>query len=430
MTSLAHIAAQAAAAAAQAAAAAAPAVTLSAVRDADYVVNLDGIDPEKLQSRPLREVQLDALVVLKVIKHCRDNQSVTAYGQLLGVDVAGVLEVTNCFPVTSKSQHDDVDVLEGGSGNISAAAAAAASADEIDGAEYQLRMLRCLRKMNYDASSVGLYVSTVLGSFWNQTIIENQYSYQRAYAQSVLLVYDPTRTLQGNLCIRALRLTNAFMDLFKEKKFTMASLHARGLTASTIFESLPVKIRNSKLLDVFLHQLEATPSSSSAFAASVASRTPFSSSYEPFGYANSTSSDTFDPYFSPNFDALELGSETYLERHLEYLAETVDEYGQEQWRWQGWQRSLAKEQQRSAQTVARKRQENATRVAEGLAPLYSEEELMTPSPSLAKLIAGEPSRLETLILTNQIDTYCKQINQFAGPGLTKMYLAKAISQSQ
>ncbi|KAI9347944.1 hypothetical protein DFJ73DRAFT_835905 [Zopfochytrium polystomum] len=405
-------AAAAAALAASAAQAKESAAALSA-RDPDYVVNVDGIDPEKLASKPLTQVELDSLVVLKIVKHCRDKNPATAYGQLLGVDVAGTLQVTHCFPVTSKSQEDESD-------------SAVPTADEMDGAEYQLRMLRCLRKMNYDASSVGLYVSTHLGSFWNQTIIENQYSYQRAYAQSVLLVYDPTRTSQGNLSIRALRLSDTFMALFKEKKFTMESLHAHGLTASTIFESLPVKIRNSKLLNVMLRQMElpAAPSVSAKARLSVPS-----TSFDLFGEAASTASEPFGMQLTPNFDALDLGSETYVERHLEYLAETVDEYGQEQWRWQGWQRSLAKEQQRSAQTAARKRQENATRVASGMTPLYTEEEINEVSPALAKLKAAEPSRLETLVITNQIDTYCKQINQFAGPGLTKMYLAKAVSRS-
>ncbi|KAJ3330598.1 Eukaryotic translation initiation factor 3 subunit H [Blyttiomyces sp. JEL0837] len=413
----------------------APAPMPAAVKDpnTEFTVNLEGIDPAKLVSKPLTEVQLDALVVLKIIKHCRDNHPVTAYGQLLGVDVAGVLEVTNCFPVTSKSQDDE---MEG------------SAADEIDGAEYQLQMLRCLRKLNFDASSVGLYVSTHLGSFWNQTIIENQFSYQKAYAQSVLLVYDPIRTAQGNLSLRALRLSDTFMTLFKEKKFTMEALHAHKLTPSGIFESLPIRIRNSYLLSALLHELETTPEAPPSFPStsfvnfepqiktSVGSAYLKSSASSGAATRHSASRAGLQQLSSsvgvgrltPNFDALDLGADSYLEKHLEYLAETVEEYGQEQWRWQGWQRSLQKEQQKTAQTVAKKRAENATRTASGLPPLHSEEDITAPSPALAKILANEPSRLETLVITNQIDTYCKQVNQFAGPGLTKMFLAKAVAR--
>jgi translation initiation factor 3 subunit H len=403
------IAEAARAAAAASAAAAQPTPVAAPVRDPDYVVNLEGIDPALLVSKPLTEVQLDALVVMKILKHCRDNHPVTAYGQLLGVDISGVLEVTNCFPVTSKSQDDD---------DSNALRLSAGASDEMDGAEYQLQMLRCLRKMNYDASSVGLYVSTHLGSFWNQTIIENQFSYQKLYAQSVLIVYDPTRTSQGNLSLRALRLSDTFMTLFKDKKFTMEALHEHKLTASGIFESLPIRIKNSHLLNALLHQWEApVPLSVPKPASSYSLNTDISSSSSVL------------PPLTPNLDALDLGTDNYLERHLEYLGETVEEYGQEQWRWQGWNRSLQKEQQRAAQVAAKRRQENATRASSGLPPLYSDEELLAPPPSLARLLANEPSRLETLIITNQIDTYCKQINQFAGPAMTKMFLAKAVTRS-
>ncbi|KAJ3094525.1 Eukaryotic translation initiation factor 3 subunit H [Phlyctochytrium planicorne] len=369
----------------------------------EFVVNLEGIDPAHLVSKPLAEVVLDALVVMKIIKHCRDNHPVTAYGQLLGVDIAGTLEVTNCFPVTSKTQDDESEH---------------AAADEIDGAEYQLQMLRCLRKLNFDASSVGLYVSTHLGSFWNQTIVENQYSYQKMYAQSVLIVYDHTRTVQGNLSLRALRLSDTFMELFKEKKFTMEALHTHKLTPSGIFESLPVRIRNSHLLNALIHQLEEDITYPISTTASMPSSTFISPFSQTPGYSPLT----------PNFDALELGVESYLERHLEYLGETVDEHGQEQWRWQGWHRSLQKEQAKASLAAAKKRQENAARSAAGMPALHSEEEILAPTPALAKILSTEPSRLETLIISNQIDTYCKQVNQFAGPSLTKMYLTKAVAR--
>jgi hypothetical protein len=36
--------------------------------------------------------------VLKIIKHCEEFAPALVTGQLLGLDVGGVLEVTNCFP--------------------------------------------------------------------------------------------------------------------------------------------------------------------------------------------------------------------------------------------------------------------------------------------------------------------------------------------
>ena len=52
------------------------------------------------QKTPLRVVQLEGNVVLKIAKHCKENASATSVvtGQLLGLDVGQTLEVTDCFP--------------------------------------------------------------------------------------------------------------------------------------------------------------------------------------------------------------------------------------------------------------------------------------------------------------------------------------------
>ena len=36
--------------------------------------------------------------ILKIIKHCKEFSPALVTGQLLGLDVGSVLEVTNCFP--------------------------------------------------------------------------------------------------------------------------------------------------------------------------------------------------------------------------------------------------------------------------------------------------------------------------------------------
>jgi hypothetical protein len=46
----------------------------------------------------IRKVQLEGLVVLKIIKHCQENFPMTVMGQLLGMDIDETLEITNCYP--------------------------------------------------------------------------------------------------------------------------------------------------------------------------------------------------------------------------------------------------------------------------------------------------------------------------------------------
>ena len=39
---------------------------------------------------------------------------------------------------------------------------------------------------------------------------------------------------------------------------------------------------------------------------------------------------------------------------------------------------------------------------------------------------AHPSRLESLLITNQINNYCHQINQFAGQGFGKLYVVAGL----
>ncbi len=62
--------------------------------------------PATQKKTPLRVVQLEGSVVLKIAKHCKENASATSVvtGQLLGLDVGQTLEVTDCFPFPVRSQ--------------------------------------------------------------------------------------------------------------------------------------------------------------------------------------------------------------------------------------------------------------------------------------------------------------------------------------
>lgn len=59
--------------------------------------NIAQKDQRKL---PLRSVQLEGQVLLKIAQHCSTSSSLNTVltGQLLGLDVGQTLEVTDCFP--------------------------------------------------------------------------------------------------------------------------------------------------------------------------------------------------------------------------------------------------------------------------------------------------------------------------------------------
>jgi translation initiation factor 3 subunit H len=140
---------------------------------------------------------------LKIIKHCKENLPELVTGQLLGLDVDSTLEVTDCFPFPTRVRDDEDD-----------------REDSMGGAEYQIEMLRCLREVNVDNNNVGWYSSTYLGSFLNEQTIETQYNYQERIPKCVVVIYDPLKTSQGALSLKAYRLTQSFMQLYRTQTFT------------------------------------------------------------------------------------------------------------------------------------------------------------------------------------------------------------------
>jgi translation initiation factor 3 subunit H len=294
----------------------------------------------------ISSVQIDATALLKIVKHCTDRQSYVT-GQLLGVDVDNVLHVTSSFPFLSKSSDETEE-------------------QAAEAADYQLSMLRSLRALHYDANTIGWYQSSYLGSFWNQTLIESQYNYQKSLPHAVILVFDSTKINHGTLGVSALHLTQQFMKLYEEKKFTMEEIQKSGLNHNDIFESLPVSVKSSGVLNHFMSHLEVD-------------------------------CQKLPEVLGDEFKALSLSVTGVLEKNVEYLCETIDEYGQEQWRWHGWHRNVQKEQQKLHVNAQKKKQKPEDSI----------------SPALQRLLANEPSRLESMVVLNQIDTYASQIQELA-----------------
>jgi translation initiation factor 3 subunit H len=63
---------------------------------------------------PVETVVVEGLVVLKILKHCKESLPATATGTLLGMDSDGVVEVTNCFPRPLVADSDDSSTTETG----------------------------------------------------------------------------------------------------------------------------------------------------------------------------------------------------------------------------------------------------------------------------------------------------------------------------
>lgn len=59
-----------------------------------------------------------------------------------------------------------------------------------------------------------------MGNFVNVDMIEYLNSYQDRLKKAVVLIYDPQKTEQGNISLRAYRLSQKFLQLNKSQVFT------------------------------------------------------------------------------------------------------------------------------------------------------------------------------------------------------------------
>ncbi|GAB2267051.1 Eukaryotic translation initiation factor 3 subunit H [Dionaea muscipula] len=298
---------------------------------------------------PLRVVQMEGLAMFKIIKHCKDFSPALVTGQLLGLDVGSVLEVTNCFPFPLREEDEEL---------------------EAEGANYQLEMMRCLREVNVDNNTVGWYQSTLLGSYQTAELIETFMNYQENIKRCVCIIYDPSKSNQGVLALKALKLSDSFMELYRNNNFTGEKLREKNLSWVDIFEEIPIKVTNSPLISAFMMELEAD-----------------------------------SPVSQCDFDRLQLSSKPYMERNLEFLMECMEDLSQEQQKFQYHYRNLSRQQTQQQAWLQKRRQENLARIAAGEDPLPEED----PSNPVFKPLV-EPSRLDSFLLTNQISNYCNQIH--------------------
>ncbi|KAJ2518190.1 hypothetical protein H4217_003488 [Coemansia sp. RSA 1939] len=386
----------------------------------------------------VKSVKVDALAVLKIVKHAREYYPTPVNGQLLGLEIDGVLEVTNGFPVPTQPGSEE------------------------DMTNYQIEMIQCLREVNADSSSVGWYQSTRLGDFMQQPLLDVQASYQASPSNaSVVLIHDTAKSEQsGNLSLRAFRLSPVYQELVRggSGKFTTKELAAKGLTYANVLEELPVRIETSSLGAVLLSELQWPGSSSSSQAEAVleslqrpssfnaklrarrlADRTAVADDSEATEALDDAASGLLPArptaYLTPRpmcTSALDLSQGVgasgagSLMRQLEAVGELIDDHIHDANQWMYWKRGEAKELGRRAQFVQRKALANAARAARGEAP--------EPEQSERELdrmfrVLPEPSRLDSLLGTANLGLLTKGIAQSRGPALAKMFMAQGLHEA-
>eukprot|EP01084_Bolivina_argentea_P039414 72846_1 len=336
----------------------------------------------------ISEVHLDGLTLLKIVKHCSDALPKMVAGSLLGLDQENVLEVTHSFPLPSTKKDSNEAGPMMGPGDM-VTAGGLVSVPGPDGQDFQMEMMKMLREVNVDNNGVGWYQSMYLGSFCSQTLIDNQYSYQaNLSSNSVVILYDPVQTARGELTIKAYRLTDEFMRVYANK-------HNETISPSNVMEEIPIKIRNPGIVTALLVDLVGS---------------------------SSTSADKDHLVEDCDFERLDLNTQPYLEKNLEFLCTWIDDLASEQWKFQNYSRNLQRQKHDRARWMDRQRRANEERRINGEAPLPDDDKDLPPGER--KIDA--PNRMESLLISTQISSYCNQLSKFTGASFERLFLASSL----
>eukprot|EP01066_Platyproteum_vivax_P012808 Platyproteum_vivax@DN5821_c0_g1_i2.p1 len=230
----------------------------------------------------VHRVDLDSLVVSKMVKHCRDGYPEVATGILLGVyRESGVLEVTHS--VASFKADDSMP------------------REEED--QYIQKHIFQLKDVNIDANQVGWYQTAWQGWFATENMVMTQFDYQKELDGSVALIYDPVQGLVGECPFKAFRLQARFFQLVKHDRvgvtnpdlLTMMANH--NLDATDMLEEVPVRITASVLTQAFLTE------------------------WAPISKAVARAGD---------LEVLDLENNGYLQKNLAHLVDHAEDFIQEQ----------------------------------------------------------------------------------------------------
>lgn len=312
-------------------------------------------------------VQCDGLAAMKIVKHCHEESASNmdiAQGALLGLVVDNRLEITNCFPFPKQAD------------------------ETMDEEEYQLAMMRRLRRVNVDHFHVGWYQSADVGNFLSLPLLESQYHYQTSIEESVVVIYDTQKSSRGFLTLKAYRLTPQAIEMYKEGEFTPEVLLKLKVGYENLFTEVPIVIKNSALTNIMMSELcEMVPEEEGA-------------------------------------KFLDLGTASVLEGQLRCLMDRVDELNQEAIKFNRYQQLVNRQQQDKHRFLQKRTQENAARAAKDEAPLPEEDinKLFRPHPV--------PPRLNPMLIAGQINTFSQHIAQFCSQSLAKLYITQALQNAK
>jgi len=121
---------------------------------------------------------------------------------------------------------------------------------------------------------------------------------------------------------------------------------------------------------------------------------------------------------APTFDQLSLSIDPFLSQTCDNLLDSIENHHVESNNFSYYSRALAREQAKIQQWQAKRKAENAARALSKQPPLPEDE-----WQKLFKL-PQEPSRLEAMLISRQVEQYARQVDGFVASTTAKMFTVR------
>ncbi|CAK7902045.1 eukaryotic translation initiation factor 3 subunit H [[Candida] anglica] len=308
-------------------------------------------------------IEIEASVLLSLIRHTSENYPALYSGALLGFeDDEGSVDVTHAYPFPYPDQY------EGG------------SLRSKSGAQYQQDILSSLRTLGYGIDFQGWFQSTVSGNFVTTQLVDALVQQQLTNKNAFILVHNMA-SIGKELDLKALRLSESFVNTYLSGKWRSKDLQSNRLSYLNIFDEIEVTIHNQQLVSLYL--------------------------------AGESGDESVN---SSEFDILNLSSnQNATAQLLESLYSQVDSYNYDQNNFNYYQRQLQKENSKITQWKQQRKVDNLERAKRG------EEELDTQEWETIFRLPGEPSRYNNMLHSHAIDVLADDILKKCDEELTKSF---------
>lgn len=336
--------------------------------------NAMGFKSQHFGRNKSKPVEVDALVLIKIMRHCRDYFPTPVNGLLLGLDQSDTLEVTDCFGLQNKQ-----DLWN----QLFRQRTNAKEVDEkvhIEDHRYQMKMLEQLNVVNADCCNVGWYQTLQFNDLKDPSIVDGLCEHQALIHDAICIGFDPQLAYLGAEAFKAFRVTDEVLKCRKEENGD-ASVYNR-LKGKEILVEAPLYVRNSLLVQSFLYDWMCS-----------------SKTLQDAG----------------EFTALEEGDRgDYVQKSLGFIVGCLDDLQQEQEKLMKYQKESVRQYQKQKELAERRRLENEQR-------RLRNEELLPEIPVTLKK-GGTPSQVPTLLMSNHVGRVSEKLSRVIGDSICRSAL--------